>query len=81
MNVFTLNMLFVTSFLCSYMNRIMIYSGIHVYDIIEWSQKTKSSPNISWLIDHSIKLRLHDISYYFDCSIFRIPVDVFIVYF
>lgn len=76
-----LNMLFVTSFLCSYMNRIMIYSGIHVYDIIEWSQKTKSPPNISWLIDHSIKLRLHDISYYFDCSIFRIPVDVFIVYF
>lgn len=57
-----LNMLFVTSFLCSYMNSIMIYSGIHVYDIIEWSQKTKSSPNISWLIDHSIKLRLHDIS-------------------
>lgn len=49
--------------------------------MVECSQKTKSSPNISWLIDHSVKLHVHDISYYLDCSKFPIPVDVFIVYF
>lgn len=70
-------------FIYCHMNHIMIYWP-WPQEYVIWlngHKKTKSSTNISWLIYDNVKLHLHDISYYLDCSKFPIPLDVVIVYF